>query len=281
MKNLPQIFIMVCLIVIFTLLFFYLYFLKADILRLKGMLKDKIKKGDIIIYFPDWEKNDILSLDGLPIIVSQERHYLNLYGFDRMFIIKNTKTFPNQGFPILNEVAFTKRFSVGRYTVEEYKLPLWNFSSVIDNLNVLVSDVDGKRTCQKDIEKKYKCGDMGWQYVGLVTVDINGQFAECIWAHPIGGKNIIIETELPFTLYGKYIVYTALASTSGFDSNKPEIVFSVFINNKKVFSSSIHRQREWLKDKFEFREEKGKAIRIEIFSPQEYKNHFCFNIEAF
>ncbi len=280
MRNLPGVFIIAGLIIIFALLFFYLYFIKADILRLKENLKKEIKKGDIIVFFPDWEKNDILSLEGLPVIVSQDRQYLNLYGFRRAFIVKNTKTFQSKALPLLNEMLLNRKFSSGRYDVEEYALPLWNLSSQINDIGVYVSDETEKRACLKETGK-YRCGDMGWQYVGLSAVDINGQQAECIWAHPIGGKNIIIETQLPRSVSGNFIIYRALASTSGFDFDKPEVITNLFINDEKVFSSAIHRQKEWQKDKFAYKSDTGRTLKIEIFSPREYKNHFCFNIEAF
>ncbi|MCX7959231.1 MAG: hypothetical protein N3B13_09305 [Deltaproteobacteria bacterium] len=281
MKNLPKIIIAAGLIIIFSLLFFYLYFLKADLIRLKGTLKKILRKGDIVIFFPDWEKNDILSLNGLPVTVSQDRQYLNLYGFKRAFIVKNTKHYHNKNFPLLNEMLPNKRFTSGMYEVEEYQLPLWNLSEHSEHFRVYVLNGNEKNECRKDEDKKYRCGDMGWQYVGLATVDINGQQSECIWAHPIGGKKIIIETELNPAISGNFIIYRGLATTSGFDINKPEIFSDVYINENKVFTASISRQREWLKDKFNIKEEKGKSLRIEIFSPQEYKNHFCFNIEAF
>lgn len=280
MKNLPQIFIIAGLIIIFSLLFFYFYFLKADVIKLKNTLKKEVKKGDIMVFFPDWEKNDILSLDGLPIVVSQERHYLNLYGFNRAYIIKNIKTFQNKDLPLLNEMLLNKRFTIGRYEIEEYSLPLWNLSSYMNNLTVYITDDTVKRACQKEGEK-YKCGDMGWQYVGLATVDINGQQAECIWAHPIGGKRITIETTLPRSIAGDFVVYRALASTSGFDFDKPEVITDIFINDDKVFSSAVHRQREWQKDKFVFKNQGNKILKVDIFSPREFKNHFCFNVEAF
>ncbi len=280
MKNLPKIFIIAGLIIIFALLFFYTYFLRGDIIRLKTTLKKEVKSGDIVIYFPDWEKNDILSLDGLPIIVSQEKHYLNLYGFKRTFIVKNTKSYTNKDIPILNEMLLNKRYNAGRYEVEEYRLPFFNLSSQIDNIEVYLEQDEHQTECKKE-SQKYKCGESGWQYVGLTTVDINGQLAECIWAHPIGGKKIIIRANLPIMISGNFIFYGALASTSGFDYNKPEIDINIFINEKKVFSSKVLREREWLKNKFTFKEEKGRSLKIEIYTPSEYKNHFCFNIEAF
>lgn len=280
MKNLPKIIIIAALIIILSLLFFYLYFFKADLIRLKVSLKKELQKNDIVIFFPDWEKNDILSLDGLPLITSLENQYLNLFSFRRAFVVKNSRHYKKENLPLINEMLLNKKYSIGNYRVEEYKLPDFNLSEMIDKLNVFVLDADSKNQCSYE-KNVYKCGEMGWQYVGLSVVDINGQKAECIWAHPIGGKKVIIEAQLVPRLAGDFIFYQALASTSGFDIKKPEVKTEIFINNLPVHSASISGSKEWNKSKFSFKREKPKSLRVEIFSPAEYKNHFCFNIEAF
>ncbi|MGB9599721.1 MAG: hypothetical protein ACP5QK_09485 [Myxococcota bacterium] len=280
MKDLPKIFIIASLIIIMGLLFFYLYFFKMDLMRVKFTLKKELKKNDIVIFFPDWEKNDILSLDGLPLITTQENQYINLFSFKRAFIVKNTHHYKNENLPILNEMLLNKRFVVGNYRVEEYKLPDFNLSENINRLRVFLFDSENKKECPHQ-DNLYKCQEMGWQYVGLSVVDVNGQKAECIWAHPIGGKKIIIESEIIPALSGNFVFYQALASTSGFDFNKPEVKTDIFINDRAVHSATIARSKEWQKSRFTFKDGRAKILRVEIFSNAEYKNHFCFNIEGF
>ncbi len=280
MKDLPKVFIIAGIIIIFILLFFYLYFLKKDIIRLKSALKNEVKKGDIILFFPDWEKNDILSLDGLPIITSQENQYLNLYGFNRLFLIKNTKHYKKTSIPIINELLLNKKSSIYPYDIEEYRLPAFNLSDRINELRVSVSDEKTRNICPKE-HNKFICGEKGWQYIGLTTVDINGQTTECIWAHPIGKKKIIIEADIPAAIAGDFILYRALASTSGFDHNKPEIIIEIFINNEPITSYKVSNSREWQKNKFSYKKDRAINLRMEITTPQEYKHHLCINMEAF
>ncbi len=278
-KNLPRILILASLVLVLGLLFFYFYFIKADIIRLRSYLKNEIKKSDIILFFPDWEKNDILALDGFPVITSKENHYINLYGFNRLFIIKNTKRYNNKSIPIKNEMLLNRKLGKGIYSIEEFRLYGFNLTEQIEKFRVSIEVDDKKSSCPFD-NGVYKCGTMGWQYVGKATVDVDGQQAECIWAHPMGGKKIIIEADLPVTISGDFVFYRALASTSGFDPSKPEVITKIFINDQQVLSSTTSRNREWIKEKFSFKNPKPSRLRIEIFTTQEYKNHFCFNLEA-
>jgi len=280
MKDLPKIIILSVLVIILSLSFVYFYFFKLDLYRLKQHLKKDIKRGDIVLFLPDWEKNDILALDGLPIFTSSQNQYVNLYGFKRLFVIKNTMHYKSSSIPLINEMFSNKKMNFGPYNLEEFRLPDFNLSDKVERLRVSVEDENGRRSCTKE-KDKYRCGDMGWQYVGLTTVDINGQMSECIWAHPIGEKRIIIESDLPVGLSGNFIFYRALASTSGFDTVKPEVQTAIYINDKPQFSSVTIRQRDWIKDRFKFPESNPKSVRIEITTPQEYKNHFCFNLEGF
>jgi hypothetical protein len=280
MKDLPKIFILSGLVIILALLFFYFYFFRIDLYRIKQRLKKEIKRGDIVLFLPDWEKNDILALDGLPLFTSSAREYVNLYGFTRLFIIQNRRHYKPTSTPLLNELFLNKRLDFGHYQLEEFRLPDFNLSSYVDSLKVSIEDEKGRRVCPRE-KDKYKCGDMGWQYVGLATVDVNGQMAECIWAHPIANKRIIIEADLPSGLAGNFVFYRALSSTSGFDPIKPEVQTAIFINDRHQFSSVLIRQREWVKDRFKFGDGSPQSLRIEVTTPQEYKNHFCFNLEAF
>lgn len=280
MKDLPKVTLIALFIVILSLSFFYFYFFKLDLVKLKSTLKREVKKGDIVLFVPDWEKNDILSLDGLPIITSLENQYLNLYTFRHLFVVKNTSHYKNTAFPLLNEVLLDRGFNIGRYRIEKYRLPDFNLSEYMESLKVYLKSEEDKRECVKE-KGIYRCGEMGWQYVGLADVDVNGQKAECIWAHPIGGKTIVIESEIIPKIAGRFFMYSALASTSGFDSNKPEVKTSLFINGKLALTTSISNRREWIKKSFSSGLERPKDLRIEIFSEREYKNHFCFNIEAF
>lgn len=278
-KNLPQILILAGLILILGLLFFYFYFIRVDIIKVKSLIRKELQKTDLLLFFPDWEKNDILSFDGLPVITSKENQYINLYGFKRLFIVKNTKYYRNSGIPVLNDMLFNKKTNIGIYSVEEFSLYSFNLSEHTREFRVYTEDTGKRELCPLERER-HRCGRMGWQYVGMEKVDIDGQRAECIWAHPIGGKKIIIEAALPPTLAGNFVFYRALASTSGFDTIKPAVSTTIFINDEHTYSSTISHKREWIRDRFTFKAERPSRLRIEIFTPQEYKNHFCFNLEA-
>ncbi|MBI5526290.1 MAG: hypothetical protein HY897_08140 [Deltaproteobacteria bacterium] len=257
-------------------------FFRADWRAAAAAIQAEYKPGDAVVMFPSFLRDEVFNFKGMAAVAPKEDSYVNFHGFSRLWAAINTKYTPGNSdrLPLKNDVRVEKEIKRGSVVIRLYPLPSFNATQVFKAGKVAVYGIsDAKRElCEKRANGTFKCGHETWQFVGAHKVDIAGQGAECIWAHPMSKKQI--EIEFPAPAVSKLHVYSAFADTGSGGGYVPPVRFGLYQGGKAI-KEYVHPQRSgWTKHVVTSKLDPELPLVAKVTTDQEGRQHWCFNIEA-
>jgi hypothetical protein len=257
-------------------------FFRADWRAAAAAIRAEYRPGDAVVMFPSFLRDEVFNFKGMAAVAPKEDSYVNFHGFARLWAAVNTKYTPGNSdrLPLKNDVKPQKEIKRGSVVIRQYALPSFNSTQVFRAGGASVYGIsEGKRgPCEKRADGTFRCGPESWQFVGAHKVDIGGQQAECIWAHPMSKKQIEIEFPAPFA--SKLHVYSAFADTGSGGGYVPPVRFGLYQNGKPL-KENVHPQRSgWTKHVVSTKLDPGAPLVARVTTDQEGRQHWCFNIEG-
>lgn len=253
-------------------------FYRADFAKAARQVKASYMQGDVVAIFPSWMREEVFEFNDMAVVVPREGSYVNFHGFDRLWTVTNTK-YAQDRFQLKNEAGLVKEWTEGNISIKLFTLPSFNATGVFRDAGVFVQDGEVRKPCRKTDGSKWMCGGQHWQFAGPLKVDVSGTGAECIWAHPMAGRPVVIEFPTARS-YDKFQVYTAFTDSGAGGGPVPPVKLEV-LQEGRLIKEVVHPQREgWSRASARFVSAAGKPIVARITTEQEGRQHWCFNIEA-
>ena len=255
-------------------------FFRADWRDAARTIRAEYRPTDAVAIFPSWMREEVFNFEGMAAVVPKEDTYVNFHGFDRLWTVVHTKyTSGNSDkVPLRNELPVEKEIRHGAMVIRRHTLPSFNATGAFKDAKVYGVTPGGREPCERKGDGTWKCGGESWQFVGPHKVDIAGQGAECVWAHPMSSKKI--EIEFPGAALKNLMILTAFADSGSGGGYVPPVKFGVY-QGDKVIKEYVHPQRSgWTRNAVNFATDPALPIIVRVSTEQEGRQHFCFNIEA-